>query len=105
VQNKIDYDEVINRMGYFRTRAHLSSRETSFRLGYGEQFEKRIENKTVELKVSTLLDFCEVMGITIQDFFFIGKHFNQDDKNALELFGSLSDENRQLVLDLMKKLK
>lgn len=106
MQNKkIDYDEVINRLGYFRTNAKLSMREASFRLGYTEQFIKRIENKSVELKVKTLLDFCDLVGITIQDFFYLGKQYNKEDKNVLELYSNLSNENQQMIIELMKKLK
>ena len=86
MKNKITYDEVINRVGFFRNKANLSARETSFRLGYGEQFIKRIENKSVELKVKTLLDFCEVVDISIQDFFYLGEGFNKEDKNLLEMY-------------------
>ena len=77
---KINYDEIIKRVGYFRTKANLSLRETSVRLGYNPQFMKTIENKTVELKVKTLLDFCEVVEITPQDFFYLGNEYNKDDK-------------------------
>ena len=52
--NKLTYDDVINRIGFFRNKANLSARETSLRLGYSEQFVKRIENKSVELKELTL---------------------------------------------------
>ncbi len=102
---KIDYNEIINRIGFFRNRANLSARETSLRLGYSEQFMKRIENKSVELKVRTLLDFLDIVEITPQDFFYLGNYFNNEDKNVLELYGSLSAENKQTILDLMKKLK
>ena len=102
--DKIDYDEIINRVGYFRTKANLSLRETSTRLGYNPQFMKTIENKSVELKVKTLLDFCDVTDISIFDFFYLGKHYNKEDKNILEMFGKLSEENKQLVIELIKKL-
>ena len=102
---KIDYNEIINRIGFFRTKANLSLRETSARLGYNPQFMKTIENKSVELKVKTLLDFCEVVDISIQDFFYLGEGFNKEDKNLLESFNSLSEENKQIIIDLMKKLK
>ena len=103
--NKIDYDEIIKRIGYFRNKANLSGREASFRLGYTEQFIKRIENKSVELKVKTLLDFCDVVDISILDFFYLGKNYNKEDKNMLDLFNSLSTENKQTIVELMKKLK
>lgn len=102
---KITYDEVIDRVGYFRTKANLSLRETSTRLGYNPQFMKTIENKSIELKVSTLLEFCDVVGIDIQDFFYLGKQYSTDDKHLLELFVSLSDDSKKLIVELMKKLK
>ena len=105
MDKKIDYNEVINRIGFFRTKANLSARETSLRLGYSEQFMKRIENKSVELKVSTLLDFLDIVDITPQDFFYMGEHYNKEDKNVLELYNNLSDDGKQTIIDLMKKLK
>lgn len=105
MSKKLDYNDVINRMGFFRSKANLSARETSLRLGYSEQFMKRIENKTVELKVSTLLDFLDIVDISIQDFFYLGEQYNKEDKNILELFNNLSNENKQTIIDLMKKLK
>lgn len=105
MEKKIDYNEVINRIGFFRTKANLSARETSLRLGYSEQFMKRIENKSVELKVSTLLDFLDIVDITPQDFFYMGEHYNKEDKNVLELYNNLSDDGKQTIIDLMKKLK
>ncbi len=102
---KITYDEVINRIGYFRTKANLSLRETSARLGYNQQFMKTIENKSIELKVKTLLDFCDIVDITPQDFFYLGEHYNKEDKNVLELFNALSADNKQTIIELMKKLK
>ncbi|MBE5730933.1 MAG: hypothetical protein E7350_03185 [Clostridiales bacterium] len=66
---------------------------------------KRIENKTVELKVSTLLDFFDVVDITAQDFFYMGDQYNKEDKNVLELYNGLSADSKQTILGLMKKLK
>ena len=103
--SKLSYNDIINRIGFFRNKANLSARETSLRLGYSEQFIKRIENKSVELKVKTLLDFCEIVDITPQDFFYLGNSYNKEDKNVLELFNNLSLENRQMIIELMKRLK
>lgn len=105
VMNKLTYDDVINRVGYFRNRANLSLRETSLRLGYNPQFMKTIEDKSIELKVKTLLNFFEVVDITPQDFFYMGDQYNKDDKNVLDLYNGLSADSKQTILDLMKKLK
>ena len=104
MDKKLDYNDIIYRIGYFRAKANLSARETSLRLGYSEQFMKRIENKSVELKVSTLLDFFDIVDITPQDFFYLGEQYNKEDKNVLNLYNSLSADSKQIILDLMKKL-
>ena len=105
IMNKITYDDIINRIGFFRNKANLSLRETSMRMGYNPQFMKTIENKSVDLKVRTLLEFCYIVDISIQDFIYLGKDYNPHDKNILELYGSLSNESKQIVVELMKKLK
>ena len=56
-------------------------REASLQLGYNPQFMSTIENQTIELKVKTLLDFCNMLEITPQDFFYMGDHYNKEDKN------------------------
>ena len=105
MDNKIDYNEIINRMGYFMNKANLSARAVSLKLDYSEQFMKRILNKSVELKVSTLLEFFDIVDITPQDFFYLGKEYNKDDKNMLDMFNSLSTDSKRTIVDLMKKLK
>ena len=102
---KITYDDVITRMGYFRNKANLSMRETSLQLGYNPQFMSTIENKTIELKVKTLLEFRDLVDITPQDFFYMGEHYNKEDKNVLDLYNQLSSDNKQLIISLMQKLK
>ena len=102
---KITYDEVINRIGYFRNKVNLSMREASLQLGYNPQFMSTIENKTIELKVSTLLKFFDIVDITPQDFFYLGSSYNKEDKEVLNLYNNLSADGKQTILDLMKKLK
>ena len=105
MEKNIDYDEILARIGYFRNKANLSARETSFRLDKGELYLTRIENKQVELKVSTLLNLMDIFGITAQDFFYLGKDYNEEDKNILDLYSNLSKDNKQFVIDFIKKLK
>ncbi len=103
--SKITYDDVVNRLGYFRNKANLSARETSMRLGYNPQFIKTIENKSIELKVRTLLEFCELVEITPQEFFYMGKEYSKEDKEVLELFSKLSKDNKHTIIELMKNLR
>ena len=103
--DKIDYDEVVNRVGYFRNKANLSMREASGRLGMNPQFMKTIESKQIELKVKTLLDFCQIVDITVQDFFYLGNEYNKDDKFILQMFNNLSGDNKKMIVELMRRLK
>lgn len=100
----IDYNEVLARIGYFRNRANLSARETSFRLDKGELYVSRIENGKVSLKVDTLLRLLEIFGITERDFFYLGKEYNEEDKYILDLYSGLSEENKNFAIEFMKKL-
>lgn len=103
--NELTYDEVIKRLGFFRTNARLSLREMSGRLGYNPQFMKTIENGSIELKVKTLLDFCKVLDISIQEFFYNGREYRREDRFAWDLYSHLSSDNKMLILEIMKRLK
>lgn len=105
MNKKIDYDEILNRMGYFMNKANLSARATSLKLGYSEQFMKRIFNKSVELKVSTLLEFLDLVDISVQDFFYLGDKYNKEDKYVLDLFNNLSANGKETIIKLLKQMK
>lgn len=102
---KIDYNEVLRRMGEFRTQAGISRSDMSLRLGYSEPFIKRIEQGEVELKVSTLLEFCEILGITPQEFFYLGDKFSPANREILDLFDNLSPKNQEIIIELLKSLR
>lgn len=105
MNKKIDYDEILNRVGYFMNKANLSARATSLKLGYSEQFMKRIFNKSVELKVSTLLEFLDLVDISVQDFFYLGDKYNKEDKYVLDLFNNLSANGKETIINLLKQMK
>lgn len=102
---KIDYDDVLNRIGFFMNKANMSARAISFRFDHGEQFMKRILNKKVELKVKTLLEFFDIVDITPQDFFYLGEEYNKEDKYMLDMFNNLSSEGKATIVNLMKQIK
>jgi len=105
MKESMSYDDVIFRLGYFRNNNNLSARDTSLQLDYSESFINRIERKKVSLKVSTLLDFMELVDITPLEFFYPDpKNFKQD-KEIVELILNLSKENKEIITDLAKKLK
>lgn len=101
----MDYKEVIKRVGYFRTKAKLSVREASSQLGHNARFLTTIESGEIELKVSTLLDFCDVVGISIFDFFYLGEKFNPEHQQFLTMFRTLPDNKKDAVITMLKSLQ
>jgi len=101
---KTSYDEIIDRIGFYRNKSNLSLRETSMRLGYNPQFMKTIENKSIELKVRTLLDFCDIVDISIEDFFNVNQYSKQD-LMLLEKFNKLEEKEKEMLLYIIDRLK
>ena len=101
----MDYKEVIRRIGYFRTKAKMSVREASLQLGHNAHFLTTIETGEIELKVSTLLEFCDTVGISIFDFFYLGENFNPEHKQFLDLFRALPDSKKDAVITMLKSLQ
>ena len=98
------YKDLIFKIGYFRNKNNLSARDTSLRLGYSESFMNRIETYKVELKVSTLLKFLELVEISVEEFFYTKPEDYKKDKELFDIIKGLSDENKETILNLAKKL-
>jgi len=105
MDKNFSYKDILFRLGYFRNKKNLSAREVSLQLGYSDAFINRIERNAVELKVSTLLEFMELMGITPVEFFYNKPESFEKDKELFEIISGLTLENKQLVLELARKLK
>ena len=101
---KLTYDDIIYRIGYFRNQNKLSARETSLRLGYSDSFMNRIERKNNELKVSTLMNFMELVNITPEEFFYSNLENYEKDKELLDLILSLSNNDKDVLLEIAKRL-
>lgn len=105
MDKKMSYDDIIFRIGYFRNKNNLSARETSLQLGYSDSFVNRIERKSVELKVSTLLQFMDICNITPEEFFYYKPENYEKDKELLQIIKSLSNENKDALMDIARRLK
>ncbi len=99
------YKEIIFRVGYYRNKNNLSARETSLQLGYSDSFMNRIERQSVELKVSTLLKFLDIVNVSPREFFYSDPENYAKDMEILSAIKSLSAENKSTILDLANKLK
>lgn len=99
------YDDVIKRLQYYRNKNHLSARETSLRLGYSDTFINRVERGLIELKISTLLDFLELVNVSVEEFFSASPNDYAKDRELLEVLKNTSYENKLSLIDIAKRLK
>lgn len=105
MKQKLSYKDILSRIGFFRNMKNMSARETSFLIDKSELYVSRIENGKIRLSVPTLLQLCDVFEITPQDFFYLGKDYNPESKNVLDLYANLSAKDQQSILNLMKSLQ
>lgn len=105
MKKEFTYDDVIFRIGYYRNKNNLSARDLSLQLDYGTSQVNRIERKKVELKVSTLLKFMELVGITPLEFFYPDLESYKYDIELIKILSNLSSEDKQMLIALAKKIK
>lgn len=95
--------EIIDRIGYFRNQRNISAYKLGMELGHSKTYFYRIESGEIQLTLDMLLDILDILQITTTEFFC--PTLKEDDKVLLDIISNLSPENKQTILDLMKKLK
>ena len=95
--------EIIERIGYFRNLRNISAYKLGMELGHSKTYFYRIESGEIQLTLDMLLDVLDILQVTTTEFFC--PTFKDDDKILLEMIDNLSPENKQTILDLIKKLK
>lgn len=97
--------DIIQRIGYFRTKANLSARELSLRIGKHEGYINKLESQDFNLPTSVLLEIIDALEISPSDFFCLGELYNAETKEILKGLSTLSNANKQTIIDLINKLK
>jgi len=80
-------------------------RDTSPKLGLNVKHISRVESGEISLKVSTLLEFCDLVRISPQEFFYPNLENYKADMELLAAVKDLSLENKKTILDLAAKLR
>lgn len=100
----MDTCEIINRIGYIRTRAKLSARALSIAIGKNPSYIHLLENKrNFEPSLSTLLEIIEVCGSTPEEFFYSDINQYSIDIKSLNFFKTLSQNQKDAIMNLYKK--
>ena len=98
----MDKNSIIDRIGYFRTRAKLSQKALSIDIDMNIGYINRLECKRDFLpSMEVLLKIIQVCGITEEEFFYEDFEHYQTDKQLLAKLKSLANEKREALLKLL----
>jgi len=99
----MDIVEIINRISTIRTRANLSARELSLRIGKSESYINRLEyRKNFEPSVTVINEIAEVCDSCLAELFHYDISQFKADKEILELLKTASARKKQAIIDLLK---
>ena len=77
-------NEIIERIGYIRTRANLSARALSLAIGKTESYINRMEQKGFEPSLSVLLEIIDAA-----------------DKRTFDFLSTVPEKQQQAIIDLL----
>ena len=94
--------EIIERIGYFRNQRNISAYKLGMELGHSKTYFYRIESGEIQLSLDKFLEVLEILGVTTTEFFC---PIIKGDDELVSLINNLSAENKQTIIELIKKLK
>ena len=98
----MDGQEIILRIGYFRTKAKLSQKALSIDIDMNIGYINRLESKKDFLpSVEVLLKIIEACGITEEEFFYSDIQNYEEDKHILCKLKELPIDKREALLKLL----
>lgn len=96
----MDKVEIINRIGYIRTRAKLTQKALSTAIEMNPNYINRLESKKDFLpSLEVLLNIIEACGSTPEEFFYHDISAYEQDVEFSEKISSLPDEVKEFVLN------
>ena len=94
--------EIIDRIGYFRTKAKLSQKALSSDIDMNIGYINRLESKKDFLpSLDVLLRIIDACGITVEEFFYSDIQNYEEDKQILCKLKELPLDKREALLKLL----
>ena len=95
--------EIIERISELRTKAHLSARMLSIKIGKNEGYINRMESKKDFLPtIESLNDILEVCNSSFEEFFYYDLLEFSKDKYIIDLLKNCNDKKKNIVLEILK---
>ncbi|MBQ7327711.1 MAG: helix-turn-helix transcriptional regulator [Clostridia bacterium] len=100
----MDLNDIITRISQLRTRAGLSARELSLRIGKNEAYINRLEYKrNFEPSITVINDIAEACGSSLEEFFYYDIMQYKADKQIIDLLKRVPDQKKQAWIELLSK--
>lgn len=97
---RMDKIEIINRIGYIRTKAKLTQKALSLTIGMNPSYINRLESKKDFLpSLEVLLNIIEVCGSTVEEFFYHDISAYDKDKELADKITALPDDMKDFILN------
>ena len=98
-------DFIRNRITQLRQAKNISEREMSLSLGHSGSYIGAIASGRALPSMGEFLYICEYLGVTPEEFFHMEDNPSSTRQKAVDLIYSMPEENVELLVRLMEKMK
>jgi len=100
----MDLNEIIGRISQLRTKAGLSARELSLRIGKNEAYINRLEyKKNFEPSISVINDIVEACASSLEEFFYYDMNQYKTDKQVIDLLKTVPESKKKAFIEILSK--
>lgn len=100
----MELNEIINRISQLRTKAGLSARELSLRIGKNEAYINRLEyRQNFEPSISVINDIVEACDSSLEELFYYDMNQYKADKQIIDLLKRVSPTKKEAWIELLSK--
>lgn len=100
----MDLNEIIGRISQLRTKAGLSARELSLRIGKNEAYINRLEyRKNFEPSVTVISEIAEACGSSLEEFFYYDMNQYKIDKQVIDLLKNIPESKKKAFVEILSK--
>ena len=100
----MELNEIIGRISQLRTKAGLSARELSLRIGKNEAYINRLEyRKNFEPSVTVISEIAEACGSSLEEFFYYDMNQYKIDKQVIDLLKNIPESKKKAFIEILSK--
>ncbi len=101
----MEYKQIVERLSLIRTRRNLSARELGRLLGNSDTYFYKVEDGSIVLNVPKLLEILDLLENSAEEFFYQDLDRYKKDQEILEITKSLTNDELDALIVLLKRKK